>query len=157
MKFHIPRLFLLIALGVLPGATSYGLVNSRPEDGGGADPILMQQRRMQTMPALDSAANRQAAWDRRNQEVRDALSRPPVGWAHYDQPPALRANFTTAASAAFTAEPSRNLWIMLIGALLLGCGVTFAATLFMPRRASAPSRQPKNRLSRHDGPSQLDR
>ena len=146
MKLCIPRLVLLAALGVAPGAISYGLMDSRQAGGVAPEFFLMQLRDMQSMPMSDAAAKVQ---DGRNQEVLAALSLPPVGWRHYDRPPAL--SVTVAAAPASTLEPNSNLWLLLFGALLLGGGITFA--LFRQRQAPAPSRRPTIRPSSQESMS----
>ncbi|MCX7009854.1 MAG: hypothetical protein NTY53_21870 [Kiritimatiellaeota bacterium] len=153
MKLGCPRLCLLVALGLMPGTASYGLMDRSDAEGPGRELILMQQQRMRTMPTFDPAANRQAVQDRCNQEVLNALSRPPTGWVHYDHPPVQGA---AAASSALPAEPSSNLWNKVLWVLVLGGGVVFVAAQFMPQRAPAPSRKPKDQASTQDDPYHVD-
>jgi len=149
MKLGMALLLLLALLGMRPGpAICYAMVDSNQAEGNPAF-FMMLQRNAQATSMRKPPPNGQA---RRNQEVLDALSRPPTSWAHYDHP---RLGAPAANYLAVTTEPPSNLWAMLIGALLLGCGVTFATALVVQRRAV--SRRPKSRIFSSDDPTQRDR
>ena len=154
MTCRLSHLVLVIVLGALPVATSLALIDSRQ---GPADDefLLMQRHNAQSAPSFNAAASRQAELERRNQEVRDALSLPPVGWAHYDHPPALNAPAATAVPPTFSAKSDNSWWLMLLGSLLLGAGITFATAFFTRRQVPAASGGPKPRTTRHDEPYDL--
>ena len=147
MKPSRLQMFLLVGLCVSSGAGSYALIDSSQSDGVGLQLLLMQQQSLRAPPLFDPAANRQAAVDRRNQEVLETLSRPPVAWAHSDRPPVQRAVATAAAGVA--DEPDSRGWSILFWILLVGGGLLYAVAKCLPRRPPPPP--PSQRVSGQKG------